>query len=106
MILFNKFSELLPVLACARAFGNLWSDSLGVNILSAFSWISFNEKNPLLKALTFCLPLRGLFTFSQVISFSFLLFRLLDLVYWLKLPVSFFNLVCSSSASSSVSLLL
>ena len=30
---FNKFSEILPALACARAIGNLWSICLWVNIL-------------------------------------------------------------------------
>ena len=34
LISFNKFSELLLAFTCARAIGNLWSNCLGVNILS------------------------------------------------------------------------
>ena len=34
LIPFNKFSELFPAFTYARAIGNLWSNCLGVNILS------------------------------------------------------------------------
>ena len=34
MISFNEFSELLLACTCARAIGNLWNISLGINILS------------------------------------------------------------------------
>ena len=33
LILFNKFSDVLPAFTCARTIGNLWSICLGVNIL-------------------------------------------------------------------------
>ena len=34
LISWNKFSELLSAFTCARAMDNLWSNCLGVNILS------------------------------------------------------------------------
>ena len=34
LILFSKFSDVLPAFTCARAIGNLSSICLGVNILS------------------------------------------------------------------------
>ena len=33
LILFNKFSDVLPAFTCPRTIGNLWSICLGVNIL-------------------------------------------------------------------------
>ena len=33
MVLFYKFSKLLPAFTCAKAIGNLWSICLEVNIL-------------------------------------------------------------------------
>ena len=57
---------------------------------------------PFSKALrTFCLPLRSIIAFSVVsILFSFLTGSL-GFVDYLKISISFFNLICSSSASSS-----
>ena len=51
MILFSKFSDVLPAFICARAIGNLWSISLGVNILG----LECSEKHvPLIFIGTFC----------------------------------------------------
>ena len=33
LILFSRFSDVLPAFACARAIGNLWSIWLGANVL-------------------------------------------------------------------------
>ena len=40
LISFNKRSELLPAFICARAVGNLWSNSLRVIILSPVPLVS------------------------------------------------------------------
>ena len=51
LISFNRLFELLPAFTCAGAIGNLWSNCIGVNILSPVPVVGFNENNPLLKAL-------------------------------------------------------
>ena len=58
LISFNKFSDVMPAFTCARAIGNLWSISLGVNILTLLPCAGFVENIPLLKELRVnCQPL-------------------------------------------------
>ena len=47
---FNRFSDVLPSCTCARPIGNLLSICLGLNILSPFLCVCFNENISLLKA--------------------------------------------------------
>ena len=49
LILFSKFSDVLPVFTCARAIGSFWSICLGVNILDPVPFIDFNGDNQRLK---------------------------------------------------------
>ena len=51
LILFSKFSDMLPVSTCARAIGNLWKICLGINVFNPFPCLSFIRNNPLLKSL-------------------------------------------------------
>ena len=50
LILFSKFSDVLPAFTSARAIGNLWSICLGLDIFIPFPFISFIGNIPLLKA--------------------------------------------------------
>ena len=45
MILFSKFSGVVPAFICARAIGNLWSTCLGVNILR-LEWSDILSEKP------------------------------------------------------------
>ena len=51
LILFSKFSDMLPAFTCAKAIGNLWSICLGVNIFTPFLYVTFIGNILLLKAL-------------------------------------------------------
>ena len=51
LILFDKFSDVLPTFTCASAIGNLCSICLGVNILRPLPFASFIGNIPFLKAL-------------------------------------------------------
>ena len=40
LILFSKFSDVLPAFTFARAIGSLWSICLGVNIFIPFPFVA------------------------------------------------------------------
>ena len=85
----------------------LWSDALATQcmrceiLVSPFLCFPFGNI-PVLKALiTFCLPLRGIITFLRASAFFAFLTDSYGFEDSLKISISSFSLICSSSASSS-----
>ena len=65
LILFSKFSDVLPTFTCTRGIGNLWRICSGVNILVPFSFFCFLKSRIFSAILTIRLDFHSQYLFSN-----------------------------------------
>ena len=67
LVIFSKFSDVLPAFTCASAIGNVWRICLLVNIFSPLPFFVFIANIPLLKRLRVIFrPSQGALILSKV----------------------------------------
>ena len=100
----------MPTFTCVRTIGNLWSNYLGVNILS-LDWSVFKRPEPsnFIKNIllskpsgSISLPSKNLYKFLKAIYFSCFFLLSCGLVLYSKLLMLLDKLSWSSLASSKV----